>query len=406
MKTLKIGMFGFGCVGTGLFEVINKTKHFPAIIEKIVVKNPNKKRIYNNVSLSFDPDFILRDKNIDVVVELINNSDEAFEIVRAAICTGKHVITANKKLLAENLTELIELARQNNVSLLYEGAVAGSIPIIRNLEEYYNNDSLTRIEGIVNGTTNYILTQANKGVSYQQALKTAQEKGFAEAEPTLDVDGFDAKFKLVILLKHAFGINVKPHEIPNIGIRNIKPQDILIAQEKLWRIKLFAKSIKTEKGVIAYVAPHAINNSHSAFYVDDEFNAVIVEAAFADKQLFYGKGAGSYPTASAVLSDISALQLGYKYEYRKSIDSSLFLNQSDSVRVYVGSTHLDTLNSIEFEEVEDLYIGKEYTYRIGLVHFDVLCQIDWNNRKDLSILFLPEENANNHVKLSYEFLEN
>jgi homoserine dehydrogenase len=175
MSHLKIGLFGFGCVGSGLYQVLNRTNQLSAKIEKIVAKDPDKHREQTTVPILFDANEILNDSEINVVVELINDSNEAYEIVKESLKKGKHVVTANKKLIAERLDELIQLAKKYNVSLLYEGAVAGSIPIIRNLEEYYNNDTLTRIEGIVNGTTNYILTKANQGISYSDALKEAQE---------------------------------------------------------------------------------------------------------------------------------------------------------------------------------------------------------------------------------------
>lgn len=332
----------------------------------------------------------MNDSEINVVVELINDSNEAYEIVKESLKRGKHVVTANKKLIAERMDELIQLANENKVSLLYEGAVAGSIPIIRNLEEYYNNDTLRRIEGIVNGTTNYILTKANQGISYADALFEAQKKGFAEVDPSLDVDGFDPKYKLIILLKHAFGICVSPSHLLNIGIRNLKPHDIQYAHEKGFRIKLFASASKNEQGIAAFVAPYFIESSHSTFYVDDEFNAVVVQAAFADKQLFYGKGAGSFPTASAVLSDISALQFNYKYEYRKSTHESLRLTTDFELYVYISSITKKTLDLIKFEEVDSLFVSKEFSYKIGKIRFDEIQKIEWNHQEELSLLIFSE----------------
>jgi homoserine dehydrogenase len=401
MSQLRIGLFGFGCVGTGLYKVLNENKQLQARIEKIVVKDPTKSREKTSVPIYYDSREILDDPEINVVVELINDSKEAYQIVKTALERQKHVVTANKKLIAERLSELIELAKKNNVSLLYEGAVAGSIPIIRNLEEYYNNDTLTQIEGIVNGTTNYILTKANQGINYPEALAEAQEKGFAEADPTLDVDGFDSKYKLTILLKHGFGINVPPDNLLNIGIRNLKPQDVQYAKEKGLRIKLFANASKNEKGIKAFVAPHFINQKHSAFNVDDEFNAVIVQAAYADKQLFYGKGAGSFPTASAVLSDISALQFNYKYEYRKSTIETINLFNDYELHVYVSASEKEILDRIKFKEIDDLFISKGYCYQTGKVHFSEIQKINWNDQTDLSIL-LFSENAKSKITNSKE----
>lgn len=395
MSHLKIGLFGFGCVGSGLYQVLNQNKQLDARIEKIVAKDPKKTRQETNIPIVFDAKEILDDAEINVVVELINDSHEAYQIVKEALEKGKHVVTANKKLVAERLDELIELAKINNVSLLYEGAVAGSIPIIRNLEEYYNNDTLTQLEGIVNGTTNYILTKANQGISYSEALKEAQEKGFAEADPTLDVDGFDPKYKLAILLKHAFGISVLSENILNIGIKNIKPRDIQYANEKGLRIKLFASARKNENQISAFVAPHFIESTHSAFYVDEEFNAVVVQAAYADKQLFYGKGAGSFPTASAVLSDISALQFNYKYEYRKAVNNDLQLETDFNLYVFISAESRDKLQEITFNEIDDLFVTKEYSYQIGSVRFSEIQKINWNDRKDLSLLVFSKNSQSN-----------
>ena len=317
-KQLTIGLFGFGCVGTGLYEVLNKTTLLQASIKHIVIKDLSKKRIIDAAYFSTDANRILDDEEINVVVELINDYEAAYDIVTKALKAGKHVVSANKKLIAYYLDELLSLAKENNVSFLYEASVGGSIPIIRNLEEYYNNDSLSNISGIVNGTTNYILTKTGEGESFDEALKNAQDLGFAELDPTSDVDGFDAKYKLVLLLKHAFGFSAKQDEVWNYGIRQLKDWDATYAREKGLKIKLLAFGTRINNQVIGFVAPHIIPNNHFAFNVENEFNAVVVEALFSDKQLFLGKGAGSHPTASAVLSDISALQFDYAYEYKKS----------------------------------------------------------------------------------------
>lgn len=388
---LTIGLVGFGCVGGGLYEVLNQSKLIDAHIKTIVVKDPAKVRSIPAENFSYDIASILYDDEINVVVELINDSDAAYNIVKRALIGGKHVVTANKKLIAEHLTELLEIANKYGASLLYEGAVAGSIPIIRNLEEYYNNDALSSLEGIVNGTTNYILTKSNEGVDYKTALKDAQDLGFAELDPTLDVDGFDSKFKLTILLKHTFGISVDPKELVNIGIRNIHPKDVQFALEKGYRIKLISKAEKIGSKVLGYVAPHFIDGQHFAYEVNNEFNAVIVEGAFSDKQLFIGKGAGSYPTASAVLSDISALKFDYKYEYRKSAEANETAFTNDFfVKVYAGSEYVELLNEIPFYTVDESYQSQNYSFQTGWIHFEEIIKIHTSKRKDLSIIVLPE----------------
>lgn len=390
-KDLTIGLIGFGVVGSGLYEVLNQSKLIDARIKSIVVKDPNKTRSIPQEDFSYRTDVVLKDPEINLVVELINDSEAAYEIVKSAIEAGKDVVTANKKLIAEHLPELLTLTKKYGVSLLYEGAVAGSIPILRNLEEYYNNDSLSSIQGIVNGTTNYILTKSNDGIDYASALKQAQELGFAEADPTLDVQGFDSKFKLAILLKHTFGLDVLPSRLLNIGIQNIQPQDVTFAQEKGYRIKLLSRAEKIGNEVVGFVAPQFIDATHFAYEVNNEFNAVIVEGLFSDKQLFIGKGAGSYPTASAVLSDISALKFDYKYEYRKSQETEAKFSQDFYLKVYAGSRYRELLDEIPFFSVDEVYQSNDYSFQTGWIHFEEFRQLDSNRRENLSLIVLPDE---------------
>jgi homoserine dehydrogenase len=405
---LNIGLVGFGVVGTGLYEVLNKSKLLDARISKIVVKDPAKKRSLSQEHFSYNVNDILEDPTINVVVELINDSEAAYVIVKDAILNGKHVVSANKKLIAEHFEELIELAKDNGVSFLYEASVGGSIPIIRNLEEYYNNDSLSSVQGIVNGTTNYILTQSNYGVAYQEALAKATELGFAEIDPTLDVDGFDSKFKLVLLIKHAFGLIVQPTDVFNYGIRQLKPQDVKYAGEKGYRIKLFSRAEKLGDSVVGFVAPHFVKRDHFAYQVDNEFNAVVVEALFSDKQLFIGKGAGSYPTASAVLSDISALQFDYQYEYRKTDTNEKTAFTDDFfLKVYIGSQYVEAINNIPFYRIDEVYQSGDYNYQTGWVRFSEIRSVDFNNQSDLSLIVIPEAfiSAKNESKLTAEKIQ-
>ena len=388
---LNIGLFGFGCVGNGLYEVLNQSNLLDATIKKIVVKNPNKTRSIAKENFSYDKSDILLDNEINLVVELIDDARAAFLIVSEALKRGKHVVTANKKMIAENYEELLNLAKANSVSLLYEASVGGSIPIIRNLEEYYNNDSLSGIQGIVNGTTNYILTQTNSGKDYETALAEAQELGFAESDPTLDVDGFDSKYKLLILIKHAFGLTLKPDDIFNYGIRNIKAQDVKYAAEKGFRIKLFSRTEKFGNHLAGFVAPHFIKEDNVAYNVNNEFNSVSVEALFSDNQLFLGKGAGAYPTASAVLSDVSALQYDYAYEYKKTNENEV-LNFTDDffLKIYIGSEFIEAIQEIPFYNIDEIFQSKAYNFQTGWVKFSELKQFNFNNLSNLFFAVLPE----------------
>jgi homoserine dehydrogenase len=374
-KKLKIGLFGFGCVGQGLYYVLNNSTGFKADIVKIAVKDKTKGRSVSKDLITFDKSVILNDPEIDVIVELIDDADEAFNIVSEALKKGKHVVTANKKMLALHLEELYKLQQQNNVSLLYEASAGGSIPIIRTLEEYFDNEELEKVSGIFNGTTNYILTKTiNEKLSYPVALKQAQEKGFAESDPTNDVEGYDPKFKAIIIALHTFGLIIKPEKVLNIGITTLHENDIKYASEKGYKIKLtpVIQRLENDKvGII--VAPSFVKETNQLFNVENEFNGVIVEGKFSGEQFLQGRGAGSYPTGAAVLSDISALSHGYKYEYKKHVQkhASDFTNDV-IVEVYFRYNSNSDIEKITFDEVSEKYNSGDYNYIVGKVNLQTL----------------------------------
>lgn len=322
MKNITIGLFGFGVVGEGIYRVLEKKPGLGATISKVVIKHPDKKRNAPAHLFSAHAYDILLNPDIDLVVELIDDADAAFNIVTRAFEKGKSVISANKKMIATHLETLIALARQNNVSFLYEAAACGSIPIIRNLEEYFDNDLITSVTGIINGSTNFILTQmSKKNMSYDEALLLAQEKGFAESDPSLDVEGWDARNKLKILALHAFGVLVPDHAIAVKGISSVTTDDLSYAREKNLVIKLVASCTTSPEGQITElsVLPTFLPRFHPLRLTDNEFNGVVIGGELSDEQFFYGKGAGRYPTSSAVLSDISAYGYQYRYAYKKGI---------------------------------------------------------------------------------------
>jgi homoserine dehydrogenase len=232
-KKLTIGLFGFGVVGEGLYKVLQQTPSLNARIKKVCIKDPLKKRNAPDELFTTDPEIILNDPEINVVVEVINETAPAFHIVSTALKNGKDAVSASKKMLAEHLTELLDLQQETGKSLLYEAAACASIPVIRNLEEYYDNDLLHGIKAIVNGSTNFILTKMFEDkLDFKQALLLAQQLGFAESDPALDVEGYDALNKWTLLLNHAYGIVEKPSHIIFTGIQNIQLQDAVVAGEK------------------------------------------------------------------------------------------------------------------------------------------------------------------------------
>jgi homoserine dehydrogenase len=308
------------------------------------------------------------------------------------VINGKHVVTANKKMLAEHLQEIYDLQQQYDKSILYEGSVCGSIPILRNLEEYYDNDLITSIEGIFNGSTNYILTKVfEERKSYLEALKAAQDLGFAESDPALDVKGFDAKYKLTIAIAHTFGVFVKPENITNIGIQNISPVDLKYARENNLTIKLVAHASKRDGNIYAFVAPQFIPLDHMLASVRNEYNAVLVEGAFAEKQVFIGKGAGSYPTGSAVLSDISALTFDYRYEYKKYAQGDgLPYSNEVLLDVIVSFPEGSPISNKDFENFKGGYQGNGFQNLQGTVRLEKLKEwAEWDN---ISVILAPQAN--------------
>ena len=391
-KKLTIGLFGYGVVGTGLYDVLHKSKTVDATIKKIVVKHKDKPRNISPEHFHFDKNEILNDDEINVVVELIDDADAAYEIVTTALKKGKAVVSANKKLIAEHFEELYELQQKYNVPFLYEAAVCGSIPIIRNLEEYYNNDFLQSIQGIVNGSTNYILTKTfQDNLSFDEALKEAQEKGYAESNPILDTGGFDARSKLQILLAHSFGITTKPEEVFNVGIQNLGDLELKFAKEKNLQIKLLAYAQKrNDNEVAALVIPKFVKSTDTFSTVNDVFNGVKVQTAFADKQFFYGRGAGSLPTASAVLSDISAIAYDYRYEYKKISNSeNLKLTEDFNLKVLFRHPAKDADKfQPYFINIEEYYGNKEQGYFVGDISFKNLKEIFSQNSEEVSFVLI------------------
>ncbi len=389
---LVIGLFGFGVVGEGIYEVLRQTSTLNAVIKKICIKHPEKKRNADAHLFTIDAEEILNDESINVIIELINDGDEAYKIVSAALRNKKAVVSANKKMIAENIAALLQLQETYQTPLLYEAAVCGSIPIIRNLEEYYDNDLLQSICGIVNGSTNFILTKIfEEKLSYKQALMLAQQAGFAESQPLLDVEGIDAVNKLTILLLHAYGIVSAPQDLLHKGITQIHKFDSEYAREKGLKIKLTAQLRKLGNGKIAaFVLPQFVTPESQLYTVRNEYNGVVVESAFADKQFLYGKGAGRFPTASAVLSDISALRYDYQYEYRKLHAQELpELTEDYYLRLFVSFDNAADLPTEDFEWIEEFYQNEKRQYIIGAIHVEKLKKAGWLQNKNLSAIVRP-----------------
>lgn len=310
MKALKVGIIGFGTVGSGVYKVLQSFKDIE--IKKIAVKNINKKRNIENFNeklLTDNPYEIVNNPEIDVVIEVAGGVNPTFDLLKTAIKNKKHIVTANKELLAKNGSELFQLAKENNVIILYEAAVAGGIPIIMPVKTILCANKITKIAAILNGTTNYILTKmAEKELSYETALKQAQELGYAETDPTGDVEGFDAAYKISILSTISFNKKVDVNKIYREGITKITAQDIKSAKELGYKIKLIAMGQVLENGKIdVRVHPMLVAKKHLLAKIDNATNSIMLTGYPVGDLVFTGAGAGAEPTASSVVGDLLVL---------------------------------------------------------------------------------------------------
>lgn len=322
-KTITVGLFGLGTVGTGVVKalerhgsLIRNRSGYDVRVKTICVRNLDRAREVNTAKykVTTNSEHILNDPEINVVVEAMGGIEPARSYIKEALEKGKHVVTANKALISKHGRELFELAAKNGVNLAFEASVCGSIPIIKDIRESFVANSISSIFGIVNGTTNFILTKmANEGKSYESALEEAQQKGFAEADPSFDVGGKDAAQKIAILATLAFNTAVDPDTVYIEGIQDVIAEDIRFAENWGYAIKLLAIAKKADgdgEGIDVRVHPMLIQKKHPLASVEGELNAVYLNGDLVSGQMFYGKGAGQLPTASAVISDVIDVMKG------------------------------------------------------------------------------------------------
>ena len=314
MEKVTIGVLGFGTIGTGVAKTL--LEHQTVLSERAGIRFELKKIADLDIStkrpvdidsdmLTTDAYEILNDPEIQIVVELIGGYEPAKTFILHALRQGKHVVTANKALLAVHGKEIFETAQQQHVDIGFEASVGGGIPIIHSLQEALVANNFTEIYGILNGTTNYILTEmTEKGEEFKDVLQRAQDLGFAEADPTFDVEGIDATHKIILLTYLAFGQHAKMEQVFTQGISKIQPIDVKFASEFGYKIKLLAIAKQTEQAIEARVHPTMLPVEHLLAKVDGSFNAIYVVGDIVDSTMFYGRGAGMMPTASAVVGDI------------------------------------------------------------------------------------------------------
>ena len=322
---------------------------------------------------------VLDDPKVNVIVELIDDAEAAYSIVTRALHRRLPTVTGNKKMLARHLPELIELQKKTGAPLLYDASACGSIPVIRNLEEYYDNDLQISVKGILNGSSNFILSKIfNDGMAHGEALQLARKLGFLESDPTLDLDGWDSLYKLVILTVHAFGKYVDPDKVFTYGITHMQDADIQFAREKGRRIKLIGLAERTTDGrLYLSVMPHLISRNKFIYSCEDEFNGVVIKGRFYGKQFLVGRGAGGHPTSSAVVSDISAIRYDYFYRYKRMTqegEASHFTNDLD-FRIYMRYNDPADLDMMHFSEITERYYSGDTKYVIGKVNLRRLQEV-------------------------------
>lgn len=417
MKAISIGLFGLGTVGTGVVKIIHdhqdKLMHqvgCPVVIKKILVQDLNKSRTVDIDAslLTSDPDEILDDPEINVVIEVMGGVDKTKDYLLKALTHGKHVVTANKDLMALHGSELLKVASKNGCDLFYEASVAGGIPILRGLVDGLASDRVTKMMGIVNGTTNFILTKMTKeGLAYEEVLKEAQELGFAEADPTSDVEGLDAARKMAILATLGFSMNIDLADVRVSGISKITDEDLRYGKQLGYTMKLIGYAHREGDKVEVSVQPTFLADDHPLASVQNEYNAVYVYGEAVGETMFYGPGAGSLPTATSVVSDLVVvmknLRLGVNGrsavapQFSKHLkDASekyakyfIRLHVQDEVGVFADITTVFAKYGVSFEKILQLPVKKNevaeivlVTHRASLMNYQKILQ----QLRDMSIV--------------------
>jgi len=395
MNEISIGLLGLGTVGSGVVQIIEDHQEklmyqvgCPIKVKKILVKSLNKER-----SIKVDPSVLTTDVNdvlfdpeIDVIVEVMGGIDQTKKLLIQALKNKKHVVTANKDLMAVHGSELLTVAAENGCDLFFEASVAGGIPIIRTIVDGLASDRITKMMGIVNGTTNFILTKMSQGgASYEEVLKEAQKLGFAEADPSSDVEGLDAARKMAILATLGFSMKIDLDDVSVQGITDITEEDLQYGKQLGYTMKLIGRAQEDNGKVEVSVQPTFLSNSHPLASVQNEYNAVFVCGEAVGETMFYGPGAGSLPTATSIVSDLVVvmknMRLGVngksaispQYPKNMKSDAEIFskyflrLQVSDAIGVFAEITSLFAEHNISFEKILQLPIKKREVAEVVLV---------------------------------------
>ncbi|UYX52087.1 homoserine dehydrogenase [Bacillus thuringiensis] len=395
MKEIQVGLLGLGTVGSGVVRIITDHQErlihqvgCPVKVTKVLVQNIEKEREVDVPStlLTQNVNEILDNPNVDVVIEVMGGIDDAKAYILQALKSGKHVVTANKDLMALHGAELLAVAKDNEADLFYEASVAGGIPILRSIVEGLSSDLITKVMGIVNGTTNFILTKmSDEGRAYNDVLKEAQQLGFAEADPTSDVEGLDAARKMTILATLGFSTNVELGDVKVKGITSITAEDIEYSKSLGYTIKLIGLAKRDGEKLEVTVEPTLLPNAHPLAAVQNEYNAVYVYGEAVGETMFYGPGAGSLPTATAVVSDLVAVMQNIRLgvtgnsavvpQYQKVLKEPdeiivkkfLRLHVKDEIGVFAKITSLFSERGVSFEKIIQMPLEEKGKAEIVIV---------------------------------------
>lgn len=384
VNPIRIGLFGYGVVGSGFARLLAA---MPGVaISRIMVKHPFLHQELGPDLLAGDLHDIIYNKEIDVIVEAIDDAEAAFTILKLALEQGKPVITANKRMIANHLPEIIRLQKRFNTPVLYEAACCAGIPVIRTLEDYFSPELTAGLYGIINGSTNYILTAMERfRFRFDHALQLAQEAGFAESDAALDVEGKDAVCKLSIIIRHLWGLHIAPGQLLHTGIQHVLPQDLRLAEQLGGVVKLVAQTRKLGPGKItAFVLPKLIIKGTPLYQVLHEYNGIVLEDVNGDEQLLYGKGSGAEPTARGLWADLQAWRRGYRYSYPEK--ESFALAYDGELTLHFSLPQGANVPLQIQEQLEYYASDSRYQYFTGRLPLATLAAGTWWKEGGISVL--------------------
>lgn len=354
----KIAILGLGTVGFGVYDIITKTPYLnDVVVSKILDKDLSKQNLVKKAEVTINYNDIIDDKEIKIIVETMGAGEFSYHCIKKALEAKKHVITANKEVIALHLEELSKLKEKKGVSLLYEASVGGGIPIIYPLYEIVKVNEVDEIQGILNGTTNFILTKMfQEGLSFKESLHLAQELGFAEADPTADLEGLDMVRKIAILSSIAYKGAICIDQIDHFGITNIKDEDLVNIKKIGGVLKLIASSKHQKEKINILIEPIIVQPTDLFSTVNEENNLIAINSSFNGNLKFYGKGAGRYPTANAIVNDMIAIIEGRKNYTFENSNKLMVVDSSDMNRYYVRLKQNESIDVEYIEKQENNYI--------------------------------------------------